>query len=134
MILGQDASHAIKPLEYFQGRNQNTPVAVCMRIGWVFSGPLPSTLGVRAATFKCNVDDAAFSDQVKKWYELEPYGTFEQDDPRSSADKRAKKMLDSTTLHDGSCYVVGMLWADDNINLPDNFYASLVQFMSLEKP
>ena len=26
-----------------------------------------------------------------------------------------------------------MLWADDNIYLPDNFYASLVQFKSLEK-
>ena len=26
-----------------------------------------------------------------------------------------------------------MLWADDNIHLPDNFYASLVQFKSLEK-
>ena len=134
MILGQDVFHAIKPLEYFQGRNQNTPVAVRMRIGWVFSGPLPSTLGVRATTFKCNVDDAAFADQVKKLYELEPYGKFEQDDPRSSADKRAQKILDSTTLHDGSCYVVGMLWADDNINLPDKFYASLVQFKSLEKP
>ena len=26
-----------------------------------------------------------------------------------------------------------MLWADDNIHLPDNFYTSLVQFKSLEK-
>ena len=50
-----------------------------------------------------------------------------------SAAKRAQKILDSTTLHDGSRYVVGMLWVDDNIHLPDNFYASLVQFESLEK-
>ena len=70
---------------------------------------------------------------MKKWYELESYGTFKQADPRSSADKRAQKILDSTTIHDGSRYVVGMLWADDNIHLPDNFYASLVQFKSLEK-
>ena len=33
MILGQDVFHAIKPLEYFQGGNQNTPVAVRMAIG-----------------------------------------------------------------------------------------------------
>ena len=26
-----------------------------------------------------------------------------------------------------------MLWSDDNIHLPDNFYASLVQFKSLGK-
>ena len=98
MILGQDVFHAIKPLEYFQGRNRNTPVAVRMPIGWVLSGPLPSPIGVRATTFKCNVEDVALADQVKKWYELESYGTFKQADPRSSADKRAQKILDSTTF------------------------------------
>ena len=43
-----------------------------------------------------------------------------------------KKFL-TITLHDGSRYVVGMLWADDNFHLPDNFYALLVQLKSLEK-
>ena len=51
---------------------------------------------------------------------------FKQADPRSSAAKRAQKILGSTTLHDGSRYVVGMLWTDEYIHLPDNFYASLV--------
>ena len=133
MMLGQDVFHAIKLLEYFQEGNQNTLVAVRMPIGWVLSGPLPSPIGVRPTTFKCNLEDVALADQVKKWYDLESYGTFKQADPRSSADKRAQKILDSTTIHDGSRYVVGMLWADDNIHLPDNFYASLVQFKSLEK-
>ena len=104
-----------------------------MPIGWALSGPLPSPIGVRATIFKCNLEDVALAGQVKKWYELESYGTFKQADPRSSADKRAQKILDSTTLNDGIRYVVGMLWADDNIHLPDNFNASLVQFKSREK-
>ena len=102
-------SHAIKHLEYFQGRNQKAHVAGSMPIGWVLSGPLPSPIGVRATTFKCSVGDVALADQVKKCYELESYGAFKQTDPRSSADKRAQKILFSTTLHDGSRYVVGML-------------------------
>ena len=114
-------------------KSKHSCVAVRMPIGWVLSGPLPSPIGVRATTFKCNVEDVALADQVKKWYELESYGTFKQADPGSSADKLAQKILDSTTIHDGSRYIVGMLWADDNIHLPDNFYASLVQFKSLEK-
>ena len=118
MILGQDVFHAIKPLKYFQGRKQNTAVAVRMPIGWVLSGPLPSPIGIRATTFKRNVENVALADQKKKWYELESYGTFKQADPRSSADKRVQKILDSTTLYDGSRYVDGMLWADDNIHLP----------------
>ena len=80
-----------------------------MTIGWVLSGPFPSQNGVRSITFKFNVEDVALTDQVKKRYELESYGTFKQADPRSSADKRARKILDSTTLHNGSRYVVGML-------------------------
>ena len=69
----------------------------------------------------------------KKRYELESIGTFKQADARSAADKRAQKTFDSNTLHDGSRYVVEMLWAEDHIHLPDRFYASLVQFKSLEK-
>ena len=134
LILGQDVFHAIKPLEYVQGGNQNTPVAVRMFIGWVISGPLPSPIGNRVTTFKSNFEDVALADQVKKWYQLESYGTFKlkQADLRSSADKHAQKILDSTTLHDGSRSVVGILWANDNIHLPDNFYALLVQFNILK--
>ena len=129
MILGQDVFHAIKPLEYFQEETKILlSLSVCP-IGWVLSGPLPSPIGFRAITFKCNVEDVALADQVKKGYELELYGTFKQADPRSSADKRAQKILDSSRIH----YVFGMLWADDIIHLPDNFYASLIQFKSLEK-
>ena len=52
---------------------------------------------------------------------------------RSAADKCAQKILDSTTLFDSSRYVVGVLWVEDNNQFPAKFYASLVQFNSLEK-
>ena len=112
MILGKDAFHAIKFLEYFQGKNQSFPVAVRMLIGWVLSGSLPSSIGVQATAFKCNIENVALADQVKIWYELGSYGTFKQADPHSAADKRAQKTLDSTTLHDGSFKVVGMIWVE----------------------
>ena len=70
---------------------------------------------------------------MKKWYELRSYGTFKQTDPRSAANKRAQKNLDSNTLHGGSRYIVEMLWAEDNFHLLDNFYISLDEFKSLEK-
>ena len=93
MILGQDVFHAIKPLEYFQGGNQNTSVAVRMLIGCILSGPLPSPFGVRVTIFKCKNENVALADQVRKWYELESYGTFEQADPRSAPDKSAQNFL-----------------------------------------
>ena len=64
---------------------------------------------------------------------MESYGAFKQVDPRSAGDARAQEILETTTFHNGQRYVVGMLWADDNIQLPNNYFSSLVQLKSLEK-
>ena len=133
MMLEQDVFHAIKLLENIKGGNQKTAVAVRMPIGWVLSGSLSSPNGVLSTTFKFKDEDVALAEQVKKWYELESNGTFKPSDHRYAADKRDLKSLDSTRLHDGSRYNVGMLWDVDKIHLPDNFYALLVQFKSLER-
>ena len=64
---------------------------------------------------------------------MDSYGTFKQADPRSAADARAQEILETTTFRNGQRYDVGMLWADDNIQLRNNFFSSLVQPKSLEK-
>ena len=46
MILGQDVFHCIRPMEYFEADRPNTPIAVRSPLGWVLSGPLPSTTGL----------------------------------------------------------------------------------------
>ena len=46
MILGQDVFHCIRPLEYFEADRPNTPIAFRLPLGWVLSGPLPSTTGL----------------------------------------------------------------------------------------
>ena len=43
MILGQDVFHSIRSLKYFDSDRKITPVAVRLPLGWVLSGPLPST-------------------------------------------------------------------------------------------
>ena len=64
---------------------------------------------------------------------MKPYGAYKQVDPRSAADAPAQEVLETTTFHNGKGYDVGMLWADDNIQLPNNYFSSLVQLKSLEK-
>ena len=54
-------------------------------------------------------------------------------DSRSAADAWAHEILENTTIHNGLRYDVGMLWAADNIQLPNNYFSSLVQLKSLEK-
>ena len=94
---------------------------------------MPTSTGFLSTCFKCNTDDTELACQIKRWYEIESYGAYKQVDSRSAEDKRMAKILDSSTVHDGSRYAVGMLWAEESIMLPDNYYSSLVQLKSLEK-
>ena len=64
---------------------------------------------------------------------MESYGALKQLDPRSASDARAHDILENTTVHNGKKYDVGMLCAEDNIELPNNYFSALVQLKSLEK-
>ena len=64
---------------------------------------------------------------------MESYGAYKLVDPRSTADAHAHKIFETTTLHNGQRYDVGMVWADDNFQLTNNYFSSLVQLKSPEK-
>ena len=134
MILGQDVYHAIRPLEYLAADEKSLPFAVRLPIGWVLSGPVPSSSGLVLTCFKANMEqDFELTSQVNSWYNMQSYGALKQVDPRSYSDARAHENLENTTVHNGKRYNVGMLWAEDNIELPNNYFSALVHLKSLEK-
>ena len=77
--------------------------------------------------------DFEFANQVKSWYDMESYGALKQVDPQSAADARAFDIPKNTTVQNGKRYDVGMLWTEDNIELPNNHFSALVQLKTLEK-
>ena len=137
IILGQEVFHFIRPLEYFDSDRKNTPVAVRLSLGWVLSGPLPSTSGLFSTCFRAvttNKDtDSKLAEQLRRWYDIDSYGAFKQVDSRPAADARAEKILGATIYHDGSRYQVDMLWVEDESSLPNNYFSALVQLESLER-
>ena len=48
-------------------------------------------------------------------------------------DARALDNLESTAVHHGKKYDVGMLWAENNNEVPNHYFSALVQLKSLEK-
>ena len=132
MVIGQDFYHHILSLDYIHDADRKTPMAICLPVGFVLSGPLPSPSGLKPTSFKCNAENVEFVSQGKRSYELEIYGTYKQADARSAADQRAHNLLESTKYHDGGRYWVGMLWAYDSSFLPNNCYSALAQFETLE--
>ena len=101
MILGQDVYHAIRPLEYFSADEKRSPVAVRLPVGWVLSGPLPSSSCLTSTCFKVNIEHDKLASQIKSWYDIESFGAIKQVDSRSAADARAHEILESTTIHNG---------------------------------
>ena len=125
MILGQDVYHAIRPLEYYSSDRKCSPFAIRLPIGWVLNGPLPSSSCLVSTCFKANIEqDYELACQVK--YDMEVY-------PLSAVDDRALKILKTMTFNNGQKYDVGILRADDNIQLPNNYFLSLVQLKCLKK-
>ena len=96
---------------------------------WVLSGQLPSTSGLFSTYFNAvttnKVTDPELATQLRSWYHIESYGAFMQLDSRSAADARAEKILDATTYQDVPRYQVGMLWAEDESNMPNNYFSTL---------
>ena len=64
---------------------------------------------------------------------MESYGALKQVHPLSAADAHALDILENTTVHNVKRYDVGMLWAEDNIELPNNHFSALFKLKSLEK-
>ena len=123
MILGHGVYNAIQPLEYFAADKKCSPFAVRLPMGCVLSGPIPSNSSLVSTYFTSNVEqDDEWACQVKSWYDMESYGAYKQVDPRSAANACADEILEKTTFHNCQRYDVGLVWADDNIQLPNNFF------------
>ena len=51
----------------------------------------------------------------------------------SKQEQRAIKTLEQTTRFNGERYEVGLLWREDEVKLPNNFYSAMGQLKSLER-
>ena len=107
---------------YFEADRPITQIAVRSLLGWVLSGPLPSTTGLFSICFKAvtsSKNDSILTEQFRSWYDMESNGAYKQVDSRSAADTRVMKILEETTFNDGCRYHGGMLWGDDESTLPN---------------
>ena len=62
------------------------------------------------------------SEQMKKWWDKETYSTVCNVTGKSKEEKRALSIMEKTTKHNGERYEVGLLWAEDEPSLPNNYF------------
>ena len=133
VILGQDAYHLIRPLEYKSGE-KSQPWAVKTVLGWTVSGALPKNKTSHLSVF-CNLSIASdpLSEQMKKWWDMETYSSLCNVTGKSKEEKQALSILEKTTKHYGERYEVGFLWAEDEPSLPNTYFSAYQQFLLMEK-
>ena len=121
---------------YLETDLEGTPIAVRLPLGWVLSGPLPSTCGLYCPSFRVVTQigiNFKLAEEIRSWYDMEWFGAYKQVHPRSASNTRRQKILKDTTYHEGCRYPVGMLQADIKSSLPNNYISALVQVKSPER-
>ena len=124
-MLGQDVFHCIRPLEFFETDRKNTPIDIRLPLGWLLSGPPPSTTGLISTCFMAVTQremDSKLADQIRRWYDIESHWAYKQVKPRSAADAQARKKLQDIAYHDGCRYPAGMIWADERIRFTEQLF------------
>ena len=108
VILGQDANHLIRPLEYKSGE-KSQPCAVKAALGWTVSGALPKKETSRlSVSSNLSIASDPLSEQMKKWWDTETYSSVCNVTGKSK-EKRALSILENTTKHNGERYEVRLL-------------------------
>ena len=72
---------------------------------------------------------------VSKFWQIESYGVSERQNPNilPQTEQRALNIFEKNKTNTDNRYTVGLLWDDNNVELPDNKNLTLSRFFSLEK-
>ena len=103
------------------------------KIGWALSGPLLAKQAATLATRATSIADDKLENQLSKWWDIKSYASNCNVTGHSKEEQRAIKMLEQTTRFNGERYDVGLLWREDEVKLPNNFYSAMGQLKSLER-
>ena len=66
MLIGQDASHAIRTMKFFATDSNNGPLVVRFPLGCALSGPLPPNSCLSSTCFENNIENVMLADQLKR--------------------------------------------------------------------
>ena len=133
VVFGQDAYSLIRPLEYKRCGN-NSPWALKVPLGWTLSGPLPNSERTELSFLSSDSqENQELTEIVRKWWEMESYGTTVLINSRTFEDKKSFEILKKTTLKLPERFQVQMLFTGKEQKLDCNFSSALGQLRSLEQ-
>ena len=132
VILGQDCYDIHHPFELKMSEIKAAPWAVKSKIGWALSCPLPAKQAATLATTATSIADDKLANQLSKWWDIESYASKCHVTSHSKDEQRVIKTMEQTNRFIGERYEDGLLWREEEVKLPNNFYSAMGQLKSLE--
>ena len=112
----------------------NDPIAVKTTLGWVLMGRKNSVNKINANRLVTD-ENINLDQQLEKFWTIESYGTHSIESSKimfNKEERRALDILGKTTVKNGNCYEVGLLWKNEETKLPYNGYLTVNRFKSTE--
>ena len=138
ILIGQAHWDLIQPLDCIRGHSQG-PALSKTKLGWVLHGIIPSqnsklnTMKILSHWQGVHEDDELHQ-LVKRSFTTEEFGVkVLKELPRSNDDIRAQEIMERTTKRIGERWEVGLLWRDENIQLPESKSMAIRRLTSMEK-
>ncbi|XP_062556867.1 uncharacterized protein LOC134221695 [Armigeres subalbatus] len=131
LLIGLNNLHTIAPIEA-KIRRVGEPIAVRSKLGWSVYGP---TSGQTDSTISVNHHHGISNDDLynllKKHYSLEESAVEISQETKD--EKRAREILERTTVRVGDRFETGLLWKSDDRMFPDSLPMARRRLKQLEQ-
>ncbi|XP_065094108.1 uncharacterized protein LOC135714654 [Ochlerotatus camptorhynchus] len=133
MIIGLEHVRLLTSLKTREG-SSSEPVATKTRLGWCVYGRNSGTEGSveQLHIHACeDISNRELHDSMRKFFAVEDAVLMQQ--LESEEDKRARSILEATTVRRGTRMEAGLLWRKDNVNFPGSYQMAISRLRGLEK-
>ncbi|XP_058827095.1 uncharacterized protein LOC131687069 [Topomyia yanbarensis] len=135
IIIGLDNLHLFAPLESRVG-GVGEPIAVRSALGWTVYGPDKPVSSAKAFVnhhITHTVSNQELHEMLGAQYALEELSTSMVPLAESNEDKRARDILQKTTVRVGDRFETGLLWKNDVPDFPDSYPMAVRRLKALER-
>ncbi|XP_058828364.1 uncharacterized protein LOC131688208 [Topomyia yanbarensis] len=135
ILIGLKHLHVYAPIDSRVG-NPGEPIAVKTKLGWTVYGPQDEgeSHKIFSAHHTCELpSNQELHDLLRSHYAVEETGIAVTVLLESGEERRAREILEKTTVRTGDRFVTGLLWRQDDVAFPDSFPMALKRLKSLER-
>ncbi|XP_055632345.1 uncharacterized protein LOC129772855 [Toxorhynchites rutilus septentrionalis] len=132
LLIGLDNAYLLAPLESRVG-NPDEPIGVRSHLGWSVYGPRQTTTSDAYIGHHDECSNEDLHKLMRKYFMIEEQeGTVHQL-PESDVDRRAREIMQKTTIKLDGFYETGLVWRLDDFSFPDSLPMALQRLRSLER-